>query len=54
MAKKTKSSSSQPIQTHMSKSAFPPMSKSSIEKKYPLRKSTHGEDDPYTGKPAKR
>jgi hypothetical protein len=52
--KKAKASSSQPIQTHMSKSAFPPMGKSSIEKKYPLKKSSRGEDDPYTGKPAKR
>jgi hypothetical protein len=51
--KKSKASA-QPIQTHMSKSAFPPMGKSSIEKRYPLKKSSHGEDDPYTGKPSKR
>jgi hypothetical protein len=53
MAKKSKSSS-QPIQTHMSKSKFPPMGKSSIEKKHPLRTSSHGEHDPYCGKPPKR
>jgi hypothetical protein len=38
----------------MEKSKFPPMGKSSIEKKHPLKSSTHGESDPYTGKPAKR
>ena len=53
MAKKSKSSP-QPIQTHMEKSKFPPMGKSSIEKRHPLKSSTHGETDTYTGKPPKR
>jgi hypothetical protein len=54
MAKKKSKASAQPIQTHMEKKSFPKMGRSEIERKHPLKSSTHGEMDSYTGKPPKR